>query len=252
MRLWGSLAFIAGTFGAGFAANVLPARYLIWLIVAASVMAALTAMMLAPLSTGVAAPRTAPQAPKKLLRDKAFIAVVAAAALIQSSHAVFYGFSALEWRARGLDGTAIAALWGLGVVAEIVLFALSGRLPAFFSPSVMLMIGAAGAVLRWTAMAFDPPTIALPVLQLLHGLSFGATHLGALTFLSRHAPPGQAATAQGYLAVALGAAMAGAMGLSGVLYGAFGVKAYAAMALAAVVGGACGGVAHRATRVAML
>ncbi len=87
---------------------------------------------------------------------------------------------------------------------------------------------------------------------MLHGLSFGATHLGALTFLSRHAPPGQAATAQGYLAIALGAAMAGAMGLAGVLYGAFGVKAYAAMALAAVVGGACGGVAHRATRVAML
>ncbi len=134
VRLWGSLAFIAGTFGAGFAANTLPARDLIWLIVAASVMAALAAMMLAPLSTGGPAPAAAPAARKNLLRDKAFLAVLAAAALIQSSHAVYYGFSALEWRARGLDGTAIAALWGLGVIAEIVLFALSGRLPAFLSP----------------------------------------------------------------------------------------------------------------------
>jgi PPP family 3-phenylpropionic acid transporter len=116
----------------------------------------------------------------------------------------------------------------------------------------MLMIGAAGGSLRWAAMAFDPPATALPFLQLLHGLSFGATHLGALTFLSRHAPPGQAATAQGYLAIALGAAMAGAMGLSGVLYGAFGAIAYAAMALAAVVGGACGAVAHRAARIPAL
>ena len=33
--------------------------------------------------------------------------------------------------------------------------------------------------------------------------------------------------------------MAGAMGLSGVLYRAFGSLAYAAMALAAVAGGAC-------------
>jgi PPP family 3-phenylpropionic acid transporter len=252
VRLWGSLAFIGGTFGAGFAADVLPARHLIWLIVAASLIAALAAMMLAPLSTGVAAPRAAPVPRQNLLRDKTFIAVVAAAALIQSSHAVYYGFSALEWRARGLDGTAIAALWGLGVIAEIVLFALSGRLPAVFSPSVMLMIGAAGGSLRWAAMAFDPPATALPFLQLLHGLSFGATHLGALTFLSRHAPPGQAATAQGYLAIALGAAMAGAMGLSGVLYGAFGAIAYAAMALAAVVGGACGAVAHRAARIPAL
>jgi len=32
----------------------------------------------------------------------------------------------------------------------------------------------------------------------------------------------------------MGAAMAGAMGLSGLLYGTFGVKAYAAMAIAAI------------------
>lgn len=249
VRLWGSLAFIGGTFGAGFAADVLPARDLIWLIVAASVTCAVAAMMLAPMSTGLSpAPAAAAGPRQNLWRDKVFVAVVVSAALIQSSHAVFYGFSALEWRARGLDGTAIAALWGLGVVAEIVLFALSGRLPAFFSPSVMLMCGAAGGALRWTAMAFDPPVMALPVLQLLHGLSFGATHLGALTLLSRHVPPGQAATAQGYLAIALGAAMAASTGLSGLLYGAVGVKAYAAMALAAVVGGACGAVAQRASR----
>ena len=137
---------------------------------------------------------------KPLLRDPAFLAVVAAASLIQASHAVYYGFSALEWRGAGLDGTTIAALWGLGVIAEIVLFAMSGRLPPFFQPSVLLMIGAAGATLRWAAMALDPPALVLPWLQLLHAASFGATHLGALGFVARHAPAGQGATAQGYLA----------------------------------------------------
>jgi PPP family 3-phenylpropionic acid transporter len=90
----------------------------------------------------------------------------------------------------------------------------------------------------------------LPALQLLHGLTFGATHLGALLFVARHAPHGQAARAQGYLAVAMGVVMAGVMGLAGVLYGAFGARAYAAMALAAVAGGVCAAVAHRAGRVA--
>ena len=141
--------------------------------------------------------------------------MLAAASLIQASHAVYYGFSALEWRGAGLDGTTIAALWALGVIAEIVLFALPGRLPPLFQPSVLLMIGAAGAALRWAAMALDPPAIWLPWLQLLHALSFGATHLGALGFVARHAPAGQSATAQGYLAIALGAVMAGAMGISG-------------------------------------
>ena len=55
------------------------------------------------------------------LRDPAFVAVFAGASLIQASHALFYGFSALQWHAAGLDGTFIAALWALGVAAEIVL-----------------------------------------------------------------------------------------------------------------------------------
>jgi len=94
-------------------------------------------------------------------------------------------------------------------------------------------------------MAFDPPVALLPLLQLMHGLSFGAVHLGALAFVARHAPPGQGATAQGYAAIALGVAMAGATGLAGVLFASFGSAAYAAMALAAIVGCACAGVAYR-------
>src|SRR5262249_58496938 len=70
------------------------------------------------------------------------------------------------------------------------------------------------------------------------------THLGALMFVAQHAPRGQAATAQGYLAIAAGLAMAAATGISGVLYADFGSGAYIAMALVAVAGGACGFVAH--------
>jgi PPP family 3-phenylpropionic acid transporter len=95
-------------------------------------------------------------------------------------------------------------------------------------------------------MAFAPSVATLAFLQLLHALSFGATHLGALTFLARHAPAGQGATAQGYLAIALGFGMAGAMGISGLLYDSLGGLAYAAMALASVAGGACALVAYRA------
>ena len=252
VRLWGSAAFIAGTFLAGFAADTLPARHLIWLILAGIVIVALSAFTLAPLGTGVApaGERPAPRTP--LWRDGVFVAVLASASLIQASHAVYYGFSALAWSGKGLDGTVIAALWALGVIAEIVLFAVSGRLPPVLDPTMLLLLGALGGALRWAAMAFDPSGFALPWLQLLHALSFGATHLGALTFLARHAPMGQAATAQGYLAIALGAVMAAAMGLSGVLYGAVGGLSYAAMALAAVGGGVCALVARRAGRVAAL
>jgi MFS transporter, PPP family, 3-phenylpropionic acid transporter len=247
VRLWGSVTFILGTFLAGFAVDVFPARHLIWLIAAASLLTAVLALALEPIVT--LHPAASEDAPRPhLLRDPAFMAVLAAASLIQGSHALYYGFSALQWSAVGLDGTAVAGLWALGVIAEIVLFALQGRLPLFLSPLTLLMIGAAGGALRWAAMVFDPPGALLLWLQLLHALSFGATHLGALGFVARHAAPGQGATAQGYLAIALGLVMAGATSLSGVLYGAFGGRAYAAMALAAIVGGACGYVAQRAHR----
>ncbi|HEY6023003.1 MAG TPA: MFS transporter [Pseudolabrys sp.] len=248
VRLWGSFAYIIGNFAAGFAADALPARDLIWLMVAATLLLALSAFTLPPLPPPVRDPG-APSAPQRLLlRDPAFIAVLAAASLIQASHAFFYGFSAVQWRAAGLDGTIIATLWALGVAAEIVLFAMQARLPPFFEPTVLLMVGACGAVLRWLGMALDPPAVVLPWLQLLHALSFGATHLGALMFLVRRVPPGQSATAQGYLAIALGLAMATATAVSGLLYEDFGSRAYAAMALAALAGGACGFVAHRARR----
>jgi PPP family 3-phenylpropionic acid transporter len=245
VRLWGSATFILGNFVAGVAIDTIPARHLIWLIVAASLVSALVATALAPLATSAPPAGEARLSRGSLLRDPVFIAGLVAASLIQASHAVYYSFSALQWRAIGLDGTTIAGLWALGVIAEIALFALQGRLPPFVTPTVLLMIGGLGGALRWGVMALAPATAWLLVLQLLHALSFGATHLGALGFVAGRAPAGQGATAQGYLAVALGTSMAVSTAVSGVLYAAFGSLAYAAMALAAIAGGVAGYVAHR-------
>jgi MFS transporter, PPP family, 3-phenylpropionic acid transporter len=246
VRLWGSAAFIVGSFGAGLVLDVVPVRDLIWLVGAALVITVAAACTLSPLASREVSPAKPSQSARNLLRDPALLAAMAAASLIQASHAVYYGFSALDWAAAGLDGGAIGALWALGVVAEIVLFAISGRLPV--APTTLILFGAGGAVVRWGAMAFDPPAALLAPLQCLHGLSFGATHLGALGFIARTAPAEAGATAQGYLAVALGLAMAAAMGVSGVLYADWGSFAYAAMALVAAAGGLFALAARRLTR----
>ncbi len=246
VRLWGSGAFILGSLAAGSVANLIPATDLIWLIVAACGLMVAASISLQPMAT--AAPVRRRGAGLVLLGSPAFLLVAGAASLIQASHALYYGFSTLEWAAAGFGGTAIGALWAIGVVAEILLFAISGRLPAAFDPPALLTLGAAGAVLRWSMMALDPPAIILPLLQCLHGLSFGATHLGAVQFLARTAPQGLGATAQGYLAIVLGTVMAAFMGLSGVLFGAYGGRAYAVMALAAMMGGVLALAARRQWR----
>ncbi len=245
VRLWGSAAFIAASLSAGALLDLIAPRDLIWLMVAAMGTATAVAVALAPLGGEASggAPVRAPAT--RLLRDPAFLATIAAASLIQASHALYYGFSTIDWRAAGFDGSAIGALWALGVIAEIALFALSARLPSFITPIVLLLIGAAGALVRWTAMATAPPAFLLPLLQCLHAFSFGATHLGALAFVARAAPPGAGATAQGYFAVVLGIAMAVAMALAGVLYGRLGGTAYGVMAMLAGMGGVCALAARR-------
>jgi PPP family 3-phenylpropionic acid transporter len=249
VRLWGSVAFIAGNVGAGLLLAVIAPGQLIWLIVAALVAAVVAAAALVPLdcapkSAGLPARRS----PMLLVRNPALVAVALASAMVQGSHALYYGFSTLEWRAAGYDGVTIGALWGLGVAAEIVLFALSGRLPASLQPTTLMMVGAIGGTLRWSAMAFDPPAAALPFLQLLHAASFGATHLGVMGYLSRAVPRELSATAQGFIATLSGVVTASATGLSGAAYAATGSLAYLVMAAMTLIGLASALVAARCRR----
>lgn len=249
VRLWGSAAFIAATLVAGWLSALIPPAQIIMLIAAGYWLGAAAAWWLEgdePGRVDAAPPNTAARPG----HTAALGLVLAASSLVQASHGLFYGFGALHWSAAGFSGAAIGALWAVGVGVEITLFACAGRLPrALASPVALLALGAASAVLRWSVMAFDPATPFLFMLQALHGLSFGATHLGAVQFVARAAAPRRAASTQGLLAWSNGAAMAAASAVSGYLYESYGASGYGAMALLAVAGGACAVCARRFTRV---
>lgn len=244
-RLWGSAAFIAGTMATGLLLAVLAPVHLIWLLVGTYWLAAAAATSLLPVDTGTPAARREART-GLLLKDMRLMAVIAASGLIQGSHALLYGFGTLQWAAAGLSGFTIGVLWSIGVLAEIVLFAASARFPPALGPAVLLLVGAGGAMLRWLGMAFDPAVTPLAGLQVLHALSFGATHLGAVQLVARAAPSGLAATAQGLLATANGTMMAAAMAASGMLHSRWGAGAYLAMALVAAGGGVLALMARRA------
>jgi PPP family 3-phenylpropionic acid transporter len=240
VRLWGSAAFVVGNIIAGLMLERFAPGVLIWLIVAALTISALASMALDPIEgrgralAAEAAP--AASSAKVLLRNPAFLAVALASAMIQSSHALYYGFSTVQWRAAGFDGTLIGALWSVGVVAEIVLFAWSGRLPVTLKPATLLAIGGAGAILRWSATALNPPVALLVPLQLLHACSFAATHLGLMGFMARSVPRELAGRAQGYVATLASLVNASATLASGFVFAAVGGHAYFMMAAMALIG----------------
>jgi PPP family 3-phenylpropionic acid transporter len=74
------------------------------------------------------------------------------------------------------------------------------------------------------------------VVQLLHALSFGATHLGAMALLARLAPAHRMASAQGYLVALTGMLSASAGLVCGRLYPAWGPSIYYGMAGLALCG----------------
>lgn len=247
VRLWGSVAFIAANLTGGVLLTMLAPGNLIWVIFAGNCALAIATLMLAQ-TRDTAPAAAAARSGHSHLRQPAFLAIAAAGSLIQASHATYYGFATLDWTAKGFGGVTIGVLWALGVVAEIVLFALAPRLPKSIGPVTLILIGAAGGIVRWIATALDPTTAVLFPLQFLHALSFGATHLGTMMYLSQNAPEGSRAAAQGDIATANSLMMAAASALAGVLYGIGGGYAYLAMAVLAATGGAFAIVAASVSR----
>ncbi len=235
IRLWGSLAFILGTVGAGFLIAGREADVVLVLVLGALALTVLAALALPASPTR--RHQGATLNPLKLLRDRRFLLFLGTASLLQASHAAYYGFSALHWRAAGLSAATIGWLWAEGVIAEVLLFGFSGAVMARASPAALLGLAALAGMLRWTVLAASTELAPLIVVQALHGLTFGAAHLGAMHFLARAAPPGLAATAQSlYSAVSGGIAMGLAMLLAGALYEAAAGQAFLAMAALSAAG----------------
>jgi PPP family 3-phenylpropionic acid transporter len=183
--------------------------------------------------------RTPPTVPRvfggwELFRLKPFRLTVGCTALIQGSHAAYYGFAALSWRSQGISDGMIGLLFAEAIVAEIALFLRGRRLIERLGPAGLTACAASAAILRWTAMAFAPPLPVLAGLQLLHAATFAKQHLSAMLVLSRAVPPERAATAQSlHAALGYGAPTGLMMLLTGFLYGHWGGLAFLAMAVCA-------------------
>jgi PPP family 3-phenylpropionic acid transporter len=238
VRLWGSLAFIlAGVAGGWLLAGRSPD--LILSLVLATLAMTVAACMLLP-ESAPSAHRVATAGWGRLLLEPGFLLFILAAGLIQSSHAVLYGFGTIHWLAVGYDKDTIGLLWGVGVAVEVGLFAAGRRLLHHIGPIGLLLIGGVAGIVRWTLTGLTSALPVLFVVQALHGLTFGGTHLGAVYYIARRMPPGLAVSAQGlYGALAQGALFGLAMLGAGALYDALAGAAFFVMAGMCVAGCAC-------------
>lgn len=218
----GSIGFLLANFAGGAALGAMGERLAVPLLL--TVLALIAAGVVA--TSRIEAPPVPPRHPeagRPALPGVLWFSI-GAAALIQSSHAAIYAFGSIHWSTHGIPTAWIGTLWAIGVASEILLFALIGRLPPRWrNPFALLALGGGAALLRAVGMAaFGDRLGPVIALQVLHGLTFGATQLGAMAAVSRFAPDGARGRAQGTVSSAGALASASATLMTGVAYQAGG------------------------------
>lgn len=235
-RLWGSLAFIAGSTVVGY----LVAQYgsdMILYTALAGVIAALifSARSINPMP--VTTSEHDAERPKltELLRELPVIKFLVLVALIQGSHAAYYSFSSIYWKGAGYSEDIIGYLWSLGVAAEVAVFALSKRLFSGWSLRALFVVAALGVVVRWGLTASTTALLALVAIQLLHGVTFAIAHIAAIQYIQHSEQRKMVALQALYNAIPLGAFIALMTTLSGWGYEHWGANVFWAMAVMGVL-----------------
>jgi MFS transporter, PPP family, 3-phenylpropionic acid transporter len=245
VRVWGSVSFLVATLAGGWViklagAGIVPPALAVCSLfaVGAALLAPRRPVMVQPTVPFNAAVATGPEDVMTHRRRRlAYFCLLAASAMVQACHGALYAFGTLYWQAAGRDDVTIGALWAIGVAAEIVLFAYAGKLGMRGEVGLRwIMIGALASILRFAIMPFTPGLMPSIVLQLLHALSFGLTHLGAMAAITMLAPDGARGRAQGQLTAAHAIAIAAATVLSGFLYERIGALTFLAMVPVACIG----------------
>lgn len=230
LRGVGSIAFfvaniVGGYLVGAFGAGVVPLA--LSLIPALGIAATLLAVP-RPLSE-IASAAPSEMAASTVLPKVLWIVMIAAA-LTQGSHGALNAFASIHWQSLGFADAAIGYFWAAGVIAEIIVFMVLGQAVGRGSGLGLLLIGSGASAIRFSIMSLQPDMATTFVLQAMHSLSFGASHLGAMAALTALAPARVRGRGQGIYGSLAALTTATATIASGVIYRESGAAVFAAMA----------------------
>jgi PPP family 3-phenylpropionic acid transporter len=186
IRLWGSVGFIflavlAGKVIEQFSSEAF--TYIGWLILLALFLSSLRLKQ----------PRTAY---KKSAEDSSlisklvlpnFILFFISGLLLQISFGPYYSFFALFLRDLAYPSYAVGLFISLGVVAEIGVFFIAGRLYQLFGVRILISFSLFVTAIRWYVTGnFAENVYLLFIAQLIHAASFGLYHSASIQFVQQH------------------------------------------------------------------
>jgi len=231
-RLWGSIAFIAGSTVVGYLVSLYGTDMILYTALAGMLVSLVFAMRrIDPMPVTDHQQQMVRPKLTELLRDNSVIRFLTLVALIQGSHAAYYSFSSIYWKEAGYSEAIIGYLWSLGVVSEVIVFALSKRLFVGWSLRALFLVASVGVMVRWGITASTTALVALVAIQLLHGVTFAVAHIGAIQYIQASDQNRMVALQALYNAIPLGAFIALMTALSGWGYENWGANVFWAMAV---------------------
>ena len=239
IRLWGSVGFICTVIGFGALFDSISIQYLPILVLSVLAFVWLSAVSVKGENLKWRPVIGHERGVLRHLGDSGVMLFFLACMMMQFSHGVYYGFYSVYLRDHGYDNMEIGALWALGVVAEIALFAFLPQIMRRTHLSDLLLLSLFLAILRWTLIAASGGELwALLPAQLMHAATYGSFHAAGIELVRRLFHGGSESGGQAfYIAISFG--LGGAIGasLSGWLWELGGaVMAFSAAAIGAAAG----------------
>ncbi|WP_365342822.1 MFS transporter [uncultured Microbacterium sp.] len=203
-RALGSAGFILGTLLAGLLSSALGAQVLSTVLIGSCLLMALVGFI-HPRDAGTLAIRgTGARGFATLARDRAFLACLGVAILVQGSHAAYYSFGAIR-AAEVAPPVTVPILLAIAPISEFILFLLARQRVEGLGYRKLFIIGAISAAIRWALLGVTGDWVLLAVSQLLHAGSYATTHLAFTIYVRDHVELDHQAAAQGlYASLAMG------------------------------------------------
>lgn len=228
-----------------FITNIL-AGYLVGAFGPTMVILALTFIPILGISATMAAvPDEVPDHPSRnpgkgtkadLALPGALCLLLVAGAVTQGSHGALNAFGSIYWRSLGFSDSVIGFFWAAGVIAEVLVFVFLGRAVGRSSGVGLILLGSAATIVRFSLMSLQPGLAVSLLLQVMHSLTYAATHIGTMAALTALAPMRARGRAQGiYGSLAALTTAVSTIG-SGMIYEQAGSLVFAAMAPLGAVG----------------
>jgi PPP family 3-phenylpropionic acid transporter len=224
LRAWGSGSFIGSVLVVG------------WLVDQSGIRTMFAVLAAALLATGVigltfrgraaaASPLPHLEGIAAVVRSPVLGRFLLAILLVWSSNMAINAFFSIHLVDIGAEGALVGAAWAIGALVEIPVMLGYPWLGGRFGVERLLLVGAAIFLVRAIGVLVLADPVLVTATMALHGIGFALVLVGGVVYVSRHAPPGTAATAQGVLgAVVFGVAAIVGPGVGGQLAGWLGLQ----------------------------